>query len=63
MQNGFGMVTDPWEFYTIFIFSETDTIFSSLYFQKLIPFSDVNDDYCDCDDNTDEPGTSACDGK
>eukprot|EP00871_Galdieria_phlegrea_P002388 jgi/Galph1/314/GphlegSOOS_G5076.1 len=27
-----------------------------------IPFSNVNDDFCDCPDGTDEPGTSACDG-
>ncbi|XP_057299913.1 glucosidase 2 subunit beta-like isoform X2 [Hydractinia symbiolongicarpus] len=27
---------------------------------KTIPFSSVNDDYCDCHDGTDEPGTSAC---
>lgn len=25
-----------------------------------VPFSSVNDDFCDCADGTDEPGTSAC---
>lgn len=27
---------------------------------RTIPFKNVNDDFCDCPDGTDEPGTSAC---
>jgi hypothetical protein len=28
--------------------------------EKLLTFERINDDYCDCDNGTDEPGTGAC---
>lgn len=34
--------------------------FSCLDSSRVIPFDYVNDDYCDCLDGSDEPGTSAC---
>ncbi|KAL1408832.1 hypothetical protein Q8F55_005646 [Vanrija albida] len=37
--------------------------FTCLSGDKVIPFSAVNDDFCDCPDGSDEPGTSACEGK
>ncbi|XP_051897767.1 glucosidase 2 subunit beta [Pristis pectinata] len=41
-------------------FYEENKPFTCLDGSKTIPFHEVNDDYCDCKDGSDEPGTSAC---
>ena len=37
-----------------------DGTFTCLDGSSKLPYEYVNDDYCDCNDGTDEPGTSAC---
>ncbi|KFM73482.1 Glucosidase 2 subunit beta, partial [Stegodyphus mimosarum] len=43
------------------VFYVPDKDFNCIDGSSTIPFSFVNDDYCDCVDGSDEPGTSACD--
>jgi len=53
-------------FYNCYLFSlgaslyVPDKDFSCFDGSYIIPFAFVNDDYCDCPDASDEPGTSAC---
>ncbi|XP_014467688.1 PREDICTED: glucosidase 2 subunit beta [Dinoponera quadriceps] len=42
------------------MYSPSREFFECLDGSMLIPFSNVNDNYCDCADASDEPGTSAC---
>ncbi|KAK4524972.1 hypothetical protein GAYE_SCF07G2876 [Galdieria yellowstonensis] len=43
------------------LYENRDGFFYCLNSTQRIPYSSLNDDFCDCDDGTDEPGTSACD--
>lgn len=39
---------------------DSNNEFKCLKSEQKIPFECVNDDYCDCEDSSDEPSTSAC---
>jgi hypothetical protein len=39
---------------------DSNNEFKCLFSQQKIPYEFLNDDYCDCEDSTDEPSTSAC---
>jgi protein kinase C substrate 80K-H len=41
------------------LYAPADT-FTCLDGSLTLPYSHLNDDYCDCRDGTDEPGTPAC---
>lgn len=43
------------------LYENKSGFFHCLNSTQKIPYSSLNDDFCDCDDGTDEPGTAACD--
>lgn len=45
---------------TKFYLADKNNKFTCLVEKELIDFEKVNDDYCDCNDGTDEPSTDAC---
>ncbi|GJQ08321.1 hypothetical protein GpartN1_g112.t1 [Galdieria partita] len=44
------------------LYENKEGFFHCLNSSQKVPYSSLNDDFCDCDDGTDEPGTAACDG-
>lgn len=44
----------------IYYRSNEDNVFKCIKSDKYIPFERINDDFCDCEDGSDEPSTSAC---
>ena len=51
---------DPTHIIHQLVNSSTDTMFECLDKSKAIKLSEVNDDFCDCPDASDESGTNAC---
>ncbi|XP_061189352.1 glucosidase 2 subunit beta-like [Saccostrea echinata] len=54
-----GVHKDDMHLYTVVQQDERE-MFRCVKSRRLIPYSWINDDYCDCEDSSDEPGTSAC---
>mmetsp|Transcript_262 Transcript_262/g.380 ORF Transcript_262/g.380 Transcript_262/m.380 type:complete len:268 (-) Transcript_262:256-1059(-) len=46
--------------YSGFVAESGEKMFSCFDKTEVIPYDHVNDDFCDCPDGSDEPGTSSC---
>lgn len=55
--NHHSWITFFWFALTVLPFYDPAKDFTCLDGSLTVPFSNVNDDYCDCADGTDEPGT------
>lgn len=58
--NEFGLIRGVLFSHITYYRTGKDDYFKCLKSEQTIPYSQLNDDYCDCDDGSDEPSTGAC---
>lgn len=58
--NEYGLIRGVLFSHIIFYRTGKDDFFKCLKSEQIIPYNQLNDDYCDCEDGSDEPSTGAC---